>query len=88
MPKQEPVSIGGVWLIREGSEGDRQADAVVYVEVAGEWRQVIRERLSGNFSHAVSPNLIRGGDRAAWAVSALGILVPRSIVQATDEETA
>jgi hypothetical protein len=41
----EPVPITGLWLRREGD------DAVALVEVNGEWRKVITERLDGAFSH-------------------------------------
>lgn len=43
------IGIGGVWLRREGDY------AIVAVEVAGQWRDVIRERFDGNFCRIVEP---------------------------------
>lgn len=45
------IAISGVWLRREGE------DAVVLVEIDGEWRRVIVERVDGSFSHIAE----RGG---------------------------
>jgi hypothetical protein len=48
----EPVPITGLWLRREGD------DAVVLVEVDGEWRKVITERFDGAFSHIAESTYI------------------------------
>ena len=45
------MEITSVWLKREELEDGDNADAVVLIEYRGEWIEIIRERLSGNFSH-------------------------------------
>lgn len=50
---QEPVPITGVFLKRIGQY------AIVEVEIAGKWVEVIREHADGFYSHIVEPLGIR-----------------------------
>lgn len=53
MPKTE-IAISGVMLRRSGDH------AIVEVEIAGEWFEVIREHLESNFSHIAEPAAFLG----------------------------
>ena len=46
---QHATGYGPIWLRREGDY------AIVEVEFDGEWVEVIREHIDGNFSHCVHP---------------------------------
>ncbi len=55
--KLEPIEVTGVWLRREGDQ------AVLLVEVEGEWLIACREALDGGpFSHVVEPAGIASGE--------------------------
>lgn len=56
-----PIGITGIWLLRE------RDDAVVLVEVDGEWRRVIVERLDGAFSHIAEQGAIRNAAVQSFA---------------------
>ena len=43
-----------IWVRRDGTEDADDADVVVLAEVDGEWIEIIRERLSSNFSTCVT----------------------------------
>ena len=51
--REPPIGITGLWLRREGN------DAVVLVEVDGEWRKVIVEYWDGAYSHISEQAAIR-----------------------------
>lgn len=63
--------IQGLWLRREINDRGREFDdAVVLVEVDGEWHEVCREMISGIFSHIVEPVGIERGVEENPAVKA------------------
>ena len=56
---QKATGYGPIWLRREGDY------VIVEVEHAGEWIEVIREHIDGNFSHCVEPIGIQEAIRQA-----------------------
>ena len=57
--KQPPVSMTGIWLVREGEHCE------VRVERGGKWITVIREFVDSPFSHIVEPAGILAAEKAA-----------------------
>ncbi len=61
METQIPVSVSGIWLLREG---DR---IKVLAEFDGAWHEVMSEFEYINFSHIVEPSGMRQGAIPAWS---------------------
>jgi hypothetical protein len=59
----DQISIGGVWLRREGDQ------VIVSVEVDNQWRDVIQEHIAGNFCHIVEPAGIAESRKFSHATS-------------------